>query len=53
MNRIFDAYLLKDSDCVVINPKDIKNSKEKDFELISLIISEEQIKTWYNNYIKK
>lgn len=44
MNYGCIAYLLKDSDTVVINKNQIKNTKEDDFEEVRLILPEEFIK---------
>lgn len=44
MNYGCIAYLLKDSDTVVINKNQIKNAKEDDFEEVRLILPEEFIK---------
>lgn len=44
MNYGCIAYLLKDSDTIVINKNQIKNAKEDDFEEVRLILPEEFIK---------
>lgn len=44
MNYGCIAYLLKDSDTVVINKSQIKNVKEDDFEEVRLILPEDFIK---------
>lgn len=44
MNYGCIAYLLKDSDTVVVDKKQIKNAKDDDFEEIRLILSKEFIK---------
>ena len=53
MNYGYIAYLLKDSDTVVIDKSQIKNTKDEDFEEIRLILPEsfirEQIKRVENN----
>ena len=40
MNIGLIAYMLKDSDTVVIDKSQIKNAKDEDFEEVRLIISE-------------
>lgn len=53
MNYGYIAYLLKDSDTVVIDKSQIKNTKDEDFEEIRLILPEsfirEQMKRVINN----
>lgn len=52
MNYGCIAYLLKDSDTVVIDKKQIKNAKEEDFEEIRLILPESFIKEQFKRVEK-
>lgn len=47
MNYGCIAYMLKDTDTIVIDKKQIKNSKEEDFEEVRLILPEYFIKEQY------
>lgn len=57
MNYGCIAYLLKDSDTVVIDKSQIKNTKDEDFEEVRLILPEnfirEQMKRVENNIEKE
>lgn len=47
MNRLMKAYRLKDSDWVVLDKKSIHNTKDEDYEEVSLILSKDQIVGFY------
>lgn len=53
MNYGCIAYLLKDTDTVVVDKKQIKNAKEDDFEEMRLILSKEFIETQAKRLKKK
>ena len=44
MKRCIEAYKLKDRDMVVLDKRDIKNAKEEDFEEVSLVFKEKDMK---------
>ena len=46
MYKAMLAYRLKDSDVVVTKRSHIRNTRDSDFEIVRLIISEEEIREW-------
>lgn len=52
MNYGCIAYILKDTDTVVIDKNQIKNAKEEDFDEVRLILPESFIKEQYSRIQK-